>query len=130
MTSLWGGPSPLADSLWSFYHERRVADILGLRIVPAPSLVEQVGEFALKLAKAKLYPREAYTRREQGTATVRVAMSRSGQVLRATLVKSSGSEALDEESLALVRRAQPLPALPPGLPDPLEITVPVRFSMR
>jgi periplasmic protein TonB len=97
---------------------------------PGPELVEQVGEFALKLAKAKRYPREAYTRREQGTATARVAMSRSGQVLRATLVKSSGSEALDEESLALVRRAQPLPALPPGLPDPLEITVPVRFSMR
>jgi hypothetical protein len=48
---------------------------------------------------------------------------------RATIVTISGSEALDEESLALVKRDQPLPALPAGMPA-FEITVPVRFSIR
>lgn len=44
---------------------------------------------------------------------------------------SSGSPELDAETLALVRRAEPLPAPPPEvLGNPLTLTVPVRFSLR
>ena len=42
---------------------------------------------------------------------------------------SSGSAALDAETLALVRRAQPFPPPPPDLAGS-EMTVPLRFSIR
>ncbi|HKH96369.1 MAG TPA: TonB family protein, partial [Beijerinckiaceae bacterium] len=48
----------------------------------------------------------------------------------AALARSSGVPVLDAESLALIRRAEPFPVPPPGMPVPIEITVPVRFSFR
>jgi protein TonB len=38
---------------------------------------------------------------------------------------------LDEETLALVQRAQPFPAPPPDVPgDEIKFAVPVRFSIK
>lgn len=85
---------------------------------------------ALRLAKAKRYPAEAHVRGQSGVATVRVRLDRSGRVIAKALVKSSGVDALDRESLALIERAQPLPAPPVGMAAPLELTVPVQFSLR
>jgi protein TonB len=46
-------------------------------------------------------------------------------------VTSSGFAALDEETLALVQRAQPFPEPPPGvLGDEIKFMVPVRFAIR
>jgi periplasmic protein TonB len=38
---------------------------------------------------------------------------------------------LDEEALALVRRAQPFPPPPPEMPgNSLDLTVPIRFNLK
>jgi periplasmic protein TonB len=52
-------------------------------------------------------------------------------VLAAALERGSGHADLDEEVLALIRRADPLPPFPPDLAqDRLELVVPVQFSLR
>jgi protein TonB len=83
------------------------------------------------LEKNKLYPREARLRRQEGVVYVRFAMNRHGGVLSLEIEKSSGIGSLDSECLALVRRSEPLPALPSEIHgERLEIVVPVYFSLR
>ena len=81
-----------------------------------------------RLERAKRYPSGARRRGEEGVAYVSFAIDARGQVLSAQLARSSGHSELDEEVLALVRRASPLPPPPPGVPG--TITAPVRFNIR
>jgi protein TonB len=64
-----------------------------------------------------------------GTATIAFSMNRSGQVTSARLLQSSGDRALDEEAVALPRRASPLPPPPSEVGGgAVNLNVPVRFS--
>jgi len=57
------------------------------------------------------------------------AIDRSGRVLSAHLIGASGDAALDQEAVALVQRASPVPPPPAGVGGPsITLTVPVRFS--
>lgn len=86
---------------------------------------------AAHLQRFKRYPAEARAAGQQGTATLVFTVGRGGQVLGANLARSSGNAALDAETLAMVRRAEPLPAFPPELTQAsLRISVPVSFSVR
>lgn len=80
------------------------------------------------LERRKIYPAGARSRGETGTAYVRFRIDDDGAVLSAALARSSGSADLDGEVLALVRRASPVPAPPPGANR--TITAPVQFSIR
>lgn len=80
------------------------------------------------LERHKRYPRMAETRRQTGTGYLRFRMDRDGNVLSFHVVKSSGHTLLDDEILDLIRRAQPLPVLPPEQ-DQLEFTAPIQFYM-
>jgi protein TonB len=52
-------------------------------------------------------------------------------VLARSISKSSGVAALDEEVLAMVQRAQPLPAFPSAMmQQSVNLVVPIRFSLR
>ncbi len=83
------------------------------------------------LERNKRYPRAARTNRQQGLAYVRFRMNRQGRVLSAELARSSGHDLLDEEVIALVRRAQPLPPPPPSIAgEVIDLTVPVEFYLR
>lgn len=83
------------------------------------------------LNKAKRYPRNAQTQRQQGVPYIRFVMDRDGKVLSTHLEQSSGFSSLDREALSLPRRAQPLPKPPADLPgDTIELVVPVEFFMR
>jgi len=58
-------------------------------------------------------------------------MDRNGRVLSRHIEGSSGSAALDHEVLAMIERAQPLPAFPPSMPQTrMTLVVPIRFSLR
>lgn len=81
------------------------------------------------LAHHKRYPVQARARRLQGTAMLQVTLDGSGRVVSRRLVKGSGVATLDQESLAMMLRAQPLPKPPPNMPVPVTLTIPVRFSM-
>jgi protein TonB len=89
------------------------------------------GELIGRLQRAKRYPDAARERDEQGVATVTFTMDRNGHVLSASLVHSSGSPALDEEAVAMVHRADPLPPMPAELAgNTVKFTLPVTFSLR
>lgn len=63
-----------------------------------------------------------------GTARVAFRINARGQVLSVSLAGSSGDPGLDQEAVALVRRASPVPAPPPGMGAGLSLAVPVRFT--
>lgn len=80
------------------------------------------------LERRKRYPSGARSRGEQGTAYVRFRIDDAGNVLSASLARSSGFPELDNEVVEMVRRASPVPAPPPGVNK--TITAPVRFTVR
>lgn len=80
------------------------------------------------LERRKRYPSGARSRGEQGTAYVRFRIDDAGNVLSASLARSSGFPELDREVVEMVRRASPVPAPPPGVNK--TITAPVRFTVR
>jgi protein TonB len=81
------------------------------------------------LERNKRYPSDARARGEQGVTRLAFSIDGQGHLLSSRIVASSGSVALDAETLALVRRAQPFPPPPPELAGS-EMTVPVSFAIR
>jgi protein TonB len=85
---------------------------------------------AAHLQRFKQYPAASKAAGEQGTSRLSFSLGRGGQVLGSRLAGSSGHAALDGETLAMVRRAQPFPAFPPEMKQAsMSFTVPVRFSI-
>lgn len=83
------------------------------------------------LNRHKRYPDEARNRRAQGVAVVAFKLDRAGQVVDSHISKSSGSQALDEEAMAVLRRASPLPAPPEQIGGPLlDLTLPIQFRIK
>jgi protein TonB len=86
---------------------------------------------AAHLQRFKQYPSSAKAAGEQGTSRLSFTLSRSGQVLGSRLAGSSGHPSLDGETLAMVRRAQPFPPMPPDLKQAsMSFSIPVQFSIR
>jgi periplasmic protein TonB len=84
-----------------------------------------------RLQQLKRYPDRAHERGEQGVALLEFLLNRDGHVLSRKIVHSSGHAALDDEALAMIERAQPLPAFPPSMTrNEYSFTVPIRFSLR
>jgi protein TonB len=83
-----------------------------------------------QLNRFKQYPRAARQAHIEGVVMLHFVMDADGKVLSAEIAKSSGRPLLDEEALALIRRAQPLPALPADFPTKtLDAVVPIEFSL-
>jgi len=83
------------------------------------------------IEKNKRYPEAARPRREQGTAQVSFALDRKGIVANARVIQSSGSSALDQEAVALLKRAEPFPAPPATFPgDSVVVRLPIRFTVK
>lgn len=88
------------------------------------------GLLLARLEAAREYPQIAQSRRQQGVVMLHFTMDREGRVLSAEIRKSSGYPLLDLESLAMIRRAQPLPKPPSEIPgDPVDLVVPVEFFL-
>lgn len=88
------------------------------------------GLLSAHLQRYKQYPAGAKAAGQQGVAMLSFTVSRSGQVLGASLARSSGSPALDSETMSMIRRAQPLPSFPPEMTQSsASFTVPVRFFL-
>ncbi|WP_439816018.1 TonB family protein [Zavarzinia sp. CC-PAN008] len=98
--------------------------------VPPNARPNFAGMLVAHLKRHQRYPRQAQRRREEGKPQVRIVMSADGSVVSVNLVQSSGHESLDEEAVALVRRAEPLPAIPPELnQSQLDVVVPISFDL-
>jgi protein TonB len=97
----------------------------------AAALPEYRSLLAAHLQRYKQYPGASKAAGEQGTATLTFTVGRGGQVLSSRLGGSSGYPALDAETLALIRRAQPLPAFPPEMTQAsMSFSVPIHYSIR
>jgi protein TonB len=97
----------------------------------AAALPSYRDRLAAHLQRYKEYPSEAKAAGKQGVAMLSFTVNRTGQVLGSRLAGSSGVPALDAETMAMIRRAQPLPSFPPEMTQAsLSFTVPIRFSIR
>jgi periplasmic protein TonB len=110
---------------------------------PAPRTAEQVKggapriepswqtSLVRQLQRAKRYPSEAQRRNEEGIVLLSFSLDRGGRVLAHHIAKSSGYPSLDDEVMAMIMRAEPLPAFPASMPqERLDLTVPIRFSLK
>ena len=83
------------------------------------------------LNRFKRYPDAARANGSQGDVAVQFTIDRSGSVIAARVVRSSGSPALDAEALAVLQRASPLPAPPDHINGAtLDLTLPIQFRIR
>jgi protein TonB len=99
---------------------------------PAPAVVRR-WESLLRahLERFERYPAQARSRGEQGVVKVAFTIDHQGRLVSSRIVQSSGSALLDEESLAMLVRAQPMPKPPGDAPDEaLSFEVPVGFKIR
>lgn len=84
-----------------------------------------------QLERYKRYPDEAERRGDHGVAQLAFDVDRRGGVHDVRILRSSGSSLLDRATLALARRAAPLPPPPADLPGRrIPIVVPIRYSIR
>jgi protein TonB len=83
------------------------------------------------LNRFKRYPAVARARSNQGDVAVQFTIDRMGGLVASRIVRGSGSSALDEEALAVLQRASPLPA-PPGQigGTTFDLTLPIQFRIR
>lgn len=69
--------------------------------------------------------------RVSGSVSVMFNIDKTGHLIAARVVQSSGSSVLDDEALAVLRRASPLPAAPDDVPGTMfEFTIPVHFLVK
>jgi protein TonB len=103
---------------------------------PAEGRVPQNAAVILSWQRSLLAQLQRHTRyppqagHARGVARVTFRIDRSGHVVSSRIIQSSGSAALDEEALATINRAQPLPRPPAEIPDDqlASINVPIRYG--
>jgi periplasmic protein TonB len=101
------------------------------RAIDSTAIPTWKSRIAATLERNKRYPAEARDRRQQGVAHLAFTVDRQGHLLASHIVRGSGSDALDKETLQLLARAQPFPPPPAELAgDRIELVVPIRFHLR
>lgn len=103
-------------------------------VAPAPGNAESLRRVVTTWQKELVAHVDKYLRypdnREGRNAEtlVTIVLDRTGRVVSATVARSSGDRAFDDAALAMMRRADPVPAPPPAVADgPLSFTLPVDF---
>jgi protein TonB len=80
------------------------------------------------IARFQHYPALARASSLEGTVQVVFLLRRDGTIEDAWVETTSGQVVLDDEAVATVRRAAPLPQIPTELPDELRVLLPVAFA--
>lgn len=114
-----------------------VADLQSTSVDGASGAGQTVGEAAVeswrtqvrsRIVQAKRYPAAARARRDEGVVRVRITIAADGSLTTVDLVQSSGSDLLDGEGLAVMRRAAPYPPPPDGVSG--SVVVPLSYRLR
>jgi len=102
------------------------------RVSPPPAARITFDELPRKLPSNPEvpYPPEARARRQQGNVLLKVQLDAEGLVRHVSVARSSGFASLDQAALDTVRTWRFEPARLRGEPVPIEVTVPVRFTVR
>jgi protein TonB len=90
-----------------------------------------MGGLSKHLQRFESYPTSARAHNIQGVVLISISISRDGHVVERHIVRSSGHPDLDAEAMALVERAQPMPAFPASMTqsEADDIEVPLRFVL-
>jgi len=81
-----------------------------------------------QISKKQKYPRSAQVREIEGRAVIRINVNSDGTITSHEIVKSTGASILDREIPKLVKRLNPLPALPAGTPN-ASLQLPLDWSL-
>jgi protein TonB len=93
------------------------------------SLPRWTSRISTLLERNKRYPKAAREHRESGVVQVSFTIDREGRLLSSNVKKSSGHGLLDEEAIAILKRAQPFPPVPAEVPgQTISMTIPIRFD--
>ncbi|MEP3114639.1 TonB family protein [Nisaea sp.] len=83
------------------------------------------------LERHKKYPRAARLRRYEGTVAFSFQIDRSGSIMKRSIVKSSGRKVLDAALLDLLKRADPMPPMPPEIVGAtFDFTTSIEYNLR
>lgn len=123
--------------------QQQIAPPKAERVAPAPAVARignnsstvlppaWISQLLAHLNRHKRYPTIARSYHEEGVVVLSFTMDRDGHVLAHNIAKSSGSQVLDEEALAMLRRSEPLPAFPTDVSGASRtFSVPIQFSLR
>lgn len=83
---------------------------------------------AKKVAKKQKYPRSALAREIEGRAKVRLHVAADGTIASHEILEETGQSVLDREIPKLVKRLNPLPALPDGKTE-LSFVLPINWRL-
>lgn len=82
------------------------------------------------IERFRRYPPAAQQAGIEGTARIHFVMDQSGQVKDIWIEMSSGARVLDDEAVAAILRARPLPAPPAGWPESFEVSLPIGYDLK
>jgi protein TonB len=103
----------------------------GLSAIAAQAQANWQSSLVAHINRYKRYPVEARAHKVEGIVSIEFTLDRSGQILSSRVAHSSGSAVLDEEAVALLRRATPLPTPPQDVPpEGFSLVLPIHFRMR
>ncbi len=82
------------------------------------------------ITKFHAYPEEARAEKLEGEGMVRIRIDRQGNIRYYIIGQSTNHPMLDRAAIEMIRRANPVPAVPNGYPggDLFEFKIPVSFS--
>jgi periplasmic protein TonB len=106
--------------------------VAGAAVQPSAAIVRRwESELVAHIERFKRYLTEARARGQQGLTRVAFTIDRDGRLRASRILQTSGSPELDQESLAMLTRAQPMPKPPSQVQtSELSFVVPVRFNIR
>lgn len=99
---------------------------------PAPSQAARIAPaWEANLVKHLERYKPAPSEHEEGIVILGITVEHNGHVLSHRIVRSSGHPDLDDAVIAMIEHAQPLPPFPASMTeDKLDLTIPIRFSLR
>jgi protein TonB len=101
---------------------------------PRPSAAEVTSWYrriGAQIERHKGFPTAAAARNQKGIVQLAFTIDRQGRLVASRIVQSSGFAALDQETIATVRRAEPFPLPPPNMAgETFDFTVPIQFNIR
>lgn len=104
---------------------------LNSQILDKSAVANYADLLANHVSQFKYYPRMAIEHRWQGDVIVHIEIAEDGSVVSAKILKSSGYEILDNEAMAMIRKASPLPKPTESLKNKsFSVALPIQFLLK
>jgi len=104
------------------------SEVLGQEQARRESQAKYRDVFFTKILAEKRYPEKARKRKIEGEGFLEIRLDQEGKVTSLNLLKSTGSDLLDQEIISLIQRSAPFPKLPSYLHE-FSARLPIQFSL-